>query len=262
MNQTKSSHIYIGLDCSYLRDFIYFDILVKNFELSGNTGRMKKEDIKDPFIRNNLNYMYEIYGMVKADQIRFLICSTVYHEVAHSKNAVEFIKENCYMDNVDETNAARKAQEVESLVNDYCSPIVTNGTTYAPPMTSKYNAYAKKVVPSNEAYIMAEYTVAGASMVLTCDKDFTDNKKIKNGQNIRKYGIMDVNINHGYYFSKETYKGQKQITTAPMSLDTLALILHGGQNRSIIFIEPEDETKLRMDDIDKNDKVFYDSFDL
>ena len=57
---------------------------------------------------------------MRKDKIRVLILNNVYQENKHSQYIMNFIIDNCYVDNIDMQNYKQISSKVERLAYKYC----------------------------------------------------------------------------------------------------------------------------------------------
>lgn len=146
--------------------------------------------------------------------IRFVVTSVVFNEVHNPqmKNpAVDnFIKNFCCIPVITphELNYAKK---IDKLATSY-SEVKEDGSLS--PMKQVYSAAGGAYVPSNDAYIMAEASTLGISLVTFNDQDYVAfGKKIKSNKT-RAHEILNINRTYNCFY--EDYSDRnKQVAPRP-----------------------------------------------
>ena len=153
----------------------------------------------DDLIRNWSGYLLNMLKLIKSGDLNIYVGNTIYHEVKHKKDCIDFIKKYCYLPNINVTNFDQIVLKTDDLAFKYCfQTIEKNGTTHYPPMHPVYSPYNKKMIPSTDAYAMAEATLARCLFVTANGKDFVFNARSQSNVNSRTLGIIDINLNEGY----------------------------------------------------------------
>lgn len=246
-NERPTSHIYVALDSDILRSLAFADMLI-----------YKKQDIltnpdaqKDLIIREHGPEIIKLLNMAKKDEIRFFIPRTVFGESRDSKSLKSFMARKCYFVDPRSKEYRRYKDRSSTLASAYCQSYCDNyGNWQDAPMAATYNEAAGKKVPKNDAFIMAQATVAGCHFMLTNNrKDFVFNKKIDDGPTkTRQRGIININIRHGY-FTYDDYSNTP-ITTRPVDLGLLVNILEAHKDG---YLQANDENMRLGKEIDLSD---------
>ena len=174
--------LYIAIDSDALINFARIYYGNGKVQLTPNTKQRIKEFLDD--IKSN-----DI-------SVRFVVPSVVFNEVHNPqmKNSEidMFIKNFCCIPKImpKELNYAKK---VETLAKSYCD-VKPDGSLA--PMKQIYSAASGAYVPSNDAYIMAEATTLGMSLITFNEQDYVSANKNKLNDRSRAYEI--VNINKSY----------------------------------------------------------------
>ena len=249
-----STSQYYAIDSDVLHDLVYVEFLQNKY------GFVDKDKIPNKLIKDNLGYLFSLLKMAKKDEVRLLIVPTVFHECEHSKSCVDFMKNYCYMQNVNQFNADRIAQEVDDLAKAYCKSYVYNGVEFPAPMMNEYSSANRKYVPSNDAYIMAEATIAGAAAVITMNvKHYIKNIRNDDDDNSRLIGIIRINKQKGYQRIFQSEDGvQYPISTVPKALYAIMPILRNKtQNRPGVFVETSNGKMAKVAELVDEDELVF-----
>lgn len=216
-NEAKTEHIYVALDSDVFRSLAWAEsILMKHGSLDDDRAR------RDPFIAKSADYIVKLLYLARIDKVRFYITRTVYHENKHllknrNNPIFNFAKNMCYFPDVTSKKYTTYVGHSRVLAQTYCDP---SGGRPAP-MKSTYSEYCGSYVPENDAYIMAQATVAGCYCLLTNNaRDYLFNEKIDDEtQKSRKSAIIDINRELGYgTYSRD---GKMFLTTKPVTITSL-----------------------------------------
>ena len=222
--------IYIAIDSDILRTLRLLDILKKEH------GFIETDKIKDFVLKRDFNYFNRLFTAIENGEIKPLIVDAVYQESKHSPSLISFIKEYCYLPNVNAVNYQEKAEEARNLAYAYTKPYEFKGFENPAPMKAVFIADINKYVPTNDCYIMAQATIENCSLLTGNGKDFIFNQRNDDKfAHERVRGIAQININHGYYH--EDIPGH-YITSKPIMIDTLAKII---KNENFNTTEQKDE---------------------
>ena len=213
----NSKHIYFSIDSDVLRALTFVDLLLKD------DPKTDLKKFKDPMVKNHGGYLKKLLKLAKDDVVRLLIVNTVYQEGKHSEKLVDFMKEYCYFPNINFANFDEKSEKIERLVDRYCNDYTVGDVTYDAPFMKTYNASLKRKVASNDAYIVAESTVENACLITNNSKHIIYNERNDNDQNSRVKGIVNININEGYYQTVED--GVSILTPRPYALHVVGPML-------------------------------------
>ena len=255
----ENSNQYYAIDSDVLHDLVYVEFLQNKY------GFIDKNKIPNKLIRDNFGYFFSLINMAKNDEIRLLIVPTVFHECEHSKSCVEFMKNYCYMQNVNQFNADRIAQEVDDLAKSYCKSYVYNGVEFPAPMMNEYSSANRKYVPSNDAYIMAEATIAGAAAVITMNvKHYIKNIRNDDDDNSRLKGIIRINKIKGYQRIFQNEDGvQYPISTVPKALYAIMPIIRNKtQNRPGVFVKTSNGKMAKVSELVDEDELVFGEDDV
>lgn len=212
MTKKNTRHIYFALDSDVLRNLSNID------EYITNHPDYSKNEIKKAIMTNftnspmlkNLNVYLSLLELIKNEdsEIRLMVTTTPFKETQAIPNVARFIKKYCYVPNINILTNDECNKEIRRLAKAYCEPFEKDGRTFAPPMQAKYNSYVGGKIPSNDAYVMAEATYYGASLLTENVKDLIEKqsqfKNLEKGSfqphqdNLRVRGIVDINLLRGY----------------------------------------------------------------
>ena len=145
----KEAREYFAIDSDVLHDLVYIEYLFKRYNYVPHEQVKKNKVIND-----TCGYLKNLLKMIKNDDIRILIVPTVFHECEHSKSCVEFMKNYCYMQNINQFNADRIAIQADELAESYCKGFSFNGQDFPAPMMRQYSSATKKFVPSKSIHII------------------------------------------------------------------------------------------------------------
>lgn len=200
MSDFKLSTLYVAIDSDFLRNFSYF-------YCGKETVEVKKK--KNKVIEHNSGYFYHMKDLLESGLVKFVVTSTVFNEVCYSDFYKDFIKNYCMIPKIDSSNYHKYAMKVTKLANAYCTEEIGNDNgVKLTAMHKQYIAAIGETAPSNDAFIMAEATVLGLSLLTCNEKDFIQNKikQRKSGKTKYEYendivrGIAAINKKHGYVF--------------------------------------------------------------
>lgn len=187
-----ASKKFIAVDSDVLRALVElkeclelnpnYDIYHSQLELIKNYGKIVKK----------------MLNLVLTGELNLFVGNTVYHEVKHRHNCVEFIKEFCYMPKMNDDNYKDIIAKTDELALKYCKNYKVGNKLYYPPMDLRYVPYFKQYVPCNDAYVMAEATIVNCFLITCNAKDFIYNEHYKERNELRKTGIIAINRNMRY----------------------------------------------------------------
>ncbi len=234
--------LYFAIDSDVLRTLTYINTCLKSnpnydFKTSQNT-----------LIQNYSGYFIRVHKKMLSGEIRLVIVDAVFQESQHSKSLLSFMKEYCYFPKINAVNYQRKATEARKLANAYCEPYKIGDKEYPAPMKKVFNAESSKASPTNDCYIMAQATIEGISLITANGRDFIFDEKIDRENHHRAKGIMNVNINRGYFSSRQG----KFFTARPFHIRTVGPMLKD-EELSIDVIDPFYGFDLGDDLIDEDD---------
>ena len=212
--------VFIALDSDILRTLADFDNLLQTYP------DFDTKFAHDFFIRENGNYLKKMLSLIKSGKLSIFVGSAVFREVKHRVDCIEFIKKYCYMPKMNASNFAEMVTQSDNLAFKYCTQkYVYKDKEYYPPMELHYSAYLKRDVPSNDAYAMAEATIAGCIFITNNGQDFIFRKYLKDDKNSRLVGITILNTQEGYYSASED---GSQIVPRPMEFYRFVPLLRKG----------------------------------
>lgn len=228
----ESRH-FIALDSDILRSLADLDQLLQE------KPTYKTSDSKDFLIRDNGRYLKSLLKMVKNEELCIFVGSTIFSEVKHRENCIDFIKKYCYLPKMNATNFAEMVLKADDLAYKYCTEnYKVDDKEYYPPMEKHYNAYLKREVPSNDAYAMVEATIANCLFITNNGQDFIFRKYLKDDKNSRVKGIVDINIKEGYMELDE--QSGYNIVPKPMEFNVFIPLLKKGINNVYLPMADED----------------------
>lgn len=238
----KSRPYYVAIDSDVLRALVFADILLKN--------KTDFRSVDDFAIKQYGGYLRKILKYMHEDKLRIVILNNVYQENKHSPSLVSFIVENCYVPNITFENYGKIARSVSTLAKKYCRPYFDQkrGKQMEAPMLATYDANVRADVPTNDAFHMAEATIAGVSIVTLNGQHFVFNKKEEEEiHNSRSKGIQRINIREGYY---QQYDDGRIISPKPFTLSVFGPLLKGIEDNSLAISEVlEEADMIRAKDI-------------
>lgn len=244
--ETQSGSRYIALDSDILRDLAVVNELVKNnggvIDKDAFRKALKKEG--NIILVTNINFVSEVYDMVKRSVsekypvFKFLVTETVWRETRYLPIVADFIREYCYVPNINALNMDSKLAEKKKLAEAYCYGLYDSaGKMVCPPPMQK-DKKGKK--PSNDAYIMAEATREFATLLTMNGQDFVYVKDGAPGNNDRKRGIMDINVRLRYI---KTVNG-KGLVPEPFTLERFCpLVRYIESGAKLLFSEDADKVR-------------------
>lgn len=220
MKQKNERHIYIALDSDVLRSLTWAsNMIYKGVDICTN-----EQAQKDPFISKNAEQIKELLEMANKDEVRFFISRTVFNENRHIDSVKAFMKYNCHFPDPKSKEYQSSRARSKTLAEAYCDPYYSkiDGESRPAPMTKAYSEYNGCCTPENDAYVMAQATVAGCYCVLTnnvqhfiinkrCDSEYYEKTRLK--------GIIEINKLMGY--SYKLSGSNFELTTKPVSLKSL-----------------------------------------
>lgn len=235
------SKLFIAVDSDILRSLADLDEILKE------NPTYKTSTSHDFFIRDNGSYLKKVLKLIHSGDISIFVGSTIFREVKHRDNCINFIKEHCYLPKMNASNFADIVTRADNLAFKYCTQKYRyNDKEYFPPMEMHYNAYLKRDVPSNDAYAMAEATIAGCVFITNNAQDFVFRKYIKDDKNSRVKGIVNINVLENYCAMDE--ETGMQIVPKPMEFHLFIPLLKKGLSN--IYLPMAD-----VDNFEKADTV-------
>ena len=222
----RNKPIYFAFDSDVIRTLAHLDLLKsknKEIDFSNSEDRLLCK-YKDTFLK--------IHEFMRKDKIRVLILNNVYQENKHSQYIMNFIIDNCYVDNIDMQNYKEIASKVEKLAYRYCKDYTSyDGSIKKAPMQAVFNALKRASIPSNDAFNMAESTLVNVNFVTANSKDYIFYKDPSLGD-VRAKGIREINRQEGYY----TAHGTKLYTPKPISISQFDSLLNKIDNNQFISL--------------------------
>lgn len=218
MKQKNERHIYIALDSDVLRSLTW----ASNMIYKGVDFCTDEQAQKNPFISKNADQIKELLEMANKDEVRFFISRTVFNENRHIDSVKAFMKYNCHFPDPKSKEYQSSRAKANALAKAYCEPFKVDGKSYPAPMTKAYSEYNGGCIPENDAFIMAQATVAGCYCVLTNNaQHFIINKRCDSEyyEKTRLEGIIAVNKSMGY--SHKLPDSNFELTTKPVALKSL-----------------------------------------
>lgn len=229
-----TEHIYIALDSDIIRVFAWADSMIKQGKKITDDENAKT----NYFLCNYANETQTLLNLAYDDKIRFFLTKTVYRESKHlttiaSHPLYHFITDLCYCPDVNSKEYKESDQKkVQSLADAYCE--VVHGEYSA--MRATYVELSQAYGPTNDAYIMAQATIAGCACLLTDNRrDFIFNDRINKYGSDRKNAIMSINTKNEY----GKYLNGKFFVTKPVSILSLM---------NAITLQPDLKNFLTVDD--------------
>ncbi len=184
--------IYIALDSDIVRTLTILEPYAK----------LKNLPVlpKNPTIQKYGPILCKLLNKSQADVLRLLVTSTVYHEVKHIPEVVDFIERNCYFPNSENLEDEIYINNIRNLAYTYCGINDNNSSKFRRyPFDVRYVAEFNRYCPCNDSYIMAEATVENAILLTANQKDFIFLKSYdNNNNNIIAKEIMEINKRLGY----------------------------------------------------------------
>lgn len=254
VDKKHKKHIYFALDSDVLTNLADLVRGRKDYpNLNKSELREKLNLPKCEKLVSNFNFYNELLDLALNDEIRFLVTPTAYYESRQIPVCHEFIKQYCYLPNINVTNYKNFEYRVRQLAKAYCLPYERDEKRYPAPLSPKYNAEVGDVVPTNDAYIMAEASVCNANLItenikhliLKSDKNeyYSQEEAVYNR---RDWGIDDINIINGYCFEKTKLNGElKNFSPIPVSVESIGKSLKYFKDQGRIYPESLDRSFVR-----------------
>lgn len=241
-NPLNSKHLYVALDADVLRALA----TVAPYYMRGIHYDYERSN--DPIVRNCAGYLFKLLerSVATTDELRLLVTTSVFYEVRHKREVVNFINDYCYIpkqNNLLDQEYMVKKQKIKDLAYAYCGAGKPYDPYNPPPMDMKYMAEIGSYCPTNDCYIMAEATVENAILVTNNRKDFIYNKNIPDDESSRLMGIISTNAQFGYV-------DESGYSPRPIALHSFGPLLRASTDE-LRFILAEDSTKLRANAINK-----------
>lgn len=175
-NTPQTRHVYFALDSDVLTNLADLDYLRKKYPEDKEIYQLrdKVDHSKQRSLSFNFNFYNELLNIAKSGDVRFLITPTAFFECKHIPYLLGFIKKYCYVPKLSIANYKHQEYLVRELAKTYCNDyyideINENGEVvsvkHKAPLSPEYNAHYGDLVPSNDAYIMAEATVFNAVLL-------------------------------------------------------------------------------------------------
>lgn len=190
-------------------EFISVDtnILIKLLALQQNDTKVIAE-MKDV---GELDSITDLNTLINARRIKPVITPVVLSEIIqgieyHGTDLVDFVRDsNVYVLDIDDKHRRKFFEQSENLAAKYCRsltradvfPILKNPHVKAKKCPQhlfhvEYNSKMGKVLPNNDARVMAQTTVSGLSLITNDFKDFiADNRPLLIGEFNNKYKYKD-----------------------------------------------------------------------
>lgn len=168
---------------------------------------------KDDFIKRNHQDLLMLLNLIKTDQLHVFIGNTVFQQVKHRQEVCEFIKLYCYFPKLNVLTFNELLEKADDLASQYCSHYLFKGEKKYPPMDLNYSPISRKQAPSDDAYIMAEASIAGCMFITNNGKHFIFRENRKGDKNSRALGI--ITINKANHYCEELDNGET-ITPKPV----------------------------------------------
>lgn len=261
-NVQDGSHVYFALDSDVLSN------LATIYKLQLDNPNASSTEIKQKIFGNpklssvykNYKFYNQILKMAVGDKIRLLVTPTPLFESKHIDGVMDFIEHFCYLPKVNDDKDNQDALKIRELAQAYCHPYIDkNGQKRRAPLNPKYDAHVEYLstrnnklkgflVPSNDAYVLAEATHYGACLITENAKDLIFNAYNQTQQdsyhyeNDRVRGIVEINQQYGYCQTNTTeFFGSKGfIIPRPYSVEGVGKILTYHED-SALFVTSEDE---------------------
>lgn len=234
----KNKIFELDVDSDVLRSITFLDILA-------NTHGIDNIDVtrvKDVLLKKYFDSFVSLYKATKADKIRIVIEEAIYLENLHSPSVISFIKENAYFPDVNIVNYQERKLQSSKLAHAYCSEYTYQGETFPAPMQKTYSAEMNAFLPPTDAHIMGQATVGGRCFITANSQHFIYNKKSSNTSNDRSRGIVQININNGYYSTDD--RGN-MLVPKPISISNFGYIIKNGVDN--LFVTESDEKIIKAD---------------
>ena len=177
--RNNQSRVYIGVDSDFLRYLAYIHYKKTSPEETDSKMESDMENII-AYKQNSMTkreYFTIMYNDIINDKYRIFISEPIYWENRHSKFMCNFMKELCYMPQIDKVKKDFNClKEIEELATAYTTARTEeyNGEEkyIRPAMNKQYIASIRKTQPSNDAYIMAWCTYFGCQLLTFNGKHF------------------------------------------------------------------------------------------
>ena len=241
IKQKNNNTISVALDSDVLRNIAF----IHSLNCKGLSLRYYKNDV----LKKYYHKLTTVYENILQGKIKPVIVTTIFHENKHITDCINFMKELCWFSPVDED----KLKEIDELANCYCEPYMVEGKVYSAPMQKVYSSYAGKLVPKNDAYIMAEATVENVSLLTLNGKDFVFNARNQNYYtewfNDRTAGIVQINKQHDYF--EEAKFDNKQIVPHAFHINQFVSLL---ERQLLLISSPNNKNLMPGNEVDFDEK--------
>ena len=174
---------------------------------------------------------------------------------------MQFIMDCCYVPKITTETAKEDAIKIRNLAQAYCNPYINKkGEKCKAPLSPRYDAHVKylsldnksrgvPLVPSNDAYVLAESSYYGACLITENAKDFLfkaynqQGKSYPEYENDRVKGIVEINQKYGYFQPNTTkfFGAKGNIVPRPYSVEGIGKIL-AYHEETALFSTSEDDT--------------------
>ena len=199
----EKNKICVALDADVLRRVsVYYYYITKNptgdfsdcLEFQHLSTFAKEKQLEETRI---------LHEMLISKKISVFIGNTVYHQVIHKKECMKYLKKiDTYFPNMKTENFSEITFKTDELAYSYTKDeFKVNERTYHPPMNISYNAFLRRYIPCEDAYVMAEATVVGCTLITLNGKDFVYDNSVEL-HNMRTVGIIDINKRKGFVQEK------------------------------------------------------------
>lgn len=190
----KKSTPCVAFDSDILRTLAEMD------EALRKNPKVKFENFRDNVIRSHHEDLVLLLNLIKSKKLDVFIGNTVFQQVKHRPEVLEFIKKYCYFPKLNVITFNDLLYKTDELALQYCTERVEyRGELLYPPMDLNYSPIGRKSAPSDDAYIMAEATIANCLLITGNGQHFIFRKNNKDDTNSRTTGIVAINKKNGYY---------------------------------------------------------------
>lgn len=220
--------LYVAVDSDFLRELAYFMLS----ELSDDEKQKNHKNVA-----NNFNELKYFRSLIEQGILKIIIPTTVYQECKNSSGCEEFIKRYGIIPKIDHNNFKAYATDMTNLAYAYCFEEVDINGRKMTAMHPQYVASVGKVVPTNDAFIMAEATMLGLCLITLNEKDFIQTMYNRVGARKGEFddfndivqAITTINKNYGYVYDSR-FNSNLYTSARPFSPEKFMEINKGSVN--------------------------------
>lgn len=220
--------LYVAVDSDFLRELAYFMLS----ELSDEEKQKTRKSVA-----NNFNELKYFRSLIEQGILKIIVPTTVYQECKNISGCEEFIKRYGIIPKIDHNNFKSYATDMTNLAYAYCFDEVDINGRKMTAMHPQYVASVGKVVPTNDAFIMAEATMLGLCLITLNEKDFIQTMYNRVGARKGEFddfndivqAITTINKNYGYVYDSR-FNSNLYTSARPFSPEKFMEINKGSIN--------------------------------